>query len=123
MSLGDSLGTFLGLGVVALLGYVWYEYLGGKNTLSGLTGGGSGGSSTQPFRSWWCIATGLGCPSDEQGGGNTENIWVVPQTSTPAQTEASQELNTWLSNVATWQPVQGTDFSIAVLPAGTFGMV
>ena len=81
MSLQNTLGTFLGLGLVATVGYIWYQYLGGASAIAGALGG-STTSTTEAPRSWLCNVIGVGCPTAQQ---DSNAFAASLPTGTPSQ--------------------------------------
>lgn len=93
MALQDSLGTILGIGVVAGLGYLWYSYLGGQQALARLVGGSSGATNYACQRSWLCGAFGVGCPDPAACTNANNTAYANSLTTSPSQAAAGESLD------------------------------
>jgi hypothetical protein len=84
MSITGSIYAVLGLGIAGGLGYVWYEYLGGKTAIADLFKGAAPQTFTPgTSASWICQTLSIGCPASTGNSG--------PGTSSPGTTTDPSE--------------------------------
>jgi len=71
MSFSDVVWSLVGIGAVAVAGLLAWDYYQKQVTTQQQQ------QASQPFRSWICQVTGLGCPS---GDGSSDSNYPIPST-------------------------------------------
>jgi predicted negative regulator of RcsB-dependent stress response len=125
MSFSDVVWSLVGIGAVAVAGLLAWDYYQKQVTTQQQQ------QASQPFRSWICQVTGVGCPSGSSSTGETQqgqendDFWYQltskPNTAQQAANQAAfqQEAGAAFSsgNYQTFDTGAGT-VGITVLPAG-----